>query len=268
MAAKFFLVAVLLHFAAAKVVYKYEGQAIIGSPESGRYFNVLRIEFNIAASKIDGTTDVLVQVDPSTIRAHNYTGYLFPLPEGIISPEKFTQLISNDAVRANLAAQLSKPLVISRDTNGTISNIRHDSSDAFWSVNIKKGALSLIQLNIQTDDGVYTVQESDITGNCPSTYLVQSREHYHGHDHGTPNFLNVTKSRDYSKCTNRTILRHSFFSGFSMSDQEFAEKNIISNAKFAYNITGTKALGAGLLIDSATSEAQHIFTIFKPLSGS
>lgn len=105
-------------------------------------------------------------MDPSTIQVHNYTGFLFPLPEGIISPDKFTQLISNNAVRANLAAQLGKPLVVSRDVNGTISNIRHDSTDAFWSVNIKKGALSLIQLNIQTDDGVYTVKE------VPSSSLI------------------------------------------------------------------------------------------------
>jgi uncharacterized membrane protein len=268
MATILFVVAALLQLSAAKVVFKYEGQAIIGIPESGREGNVIRMEFNVGITRIAGTSDLVIQVDPETIKVHNYTGYLFPIPEGIIAPDRMTLALQGAGTAQGLAAQLSKPVVVSRDENGTLSNIRHDTSEPYWSVNLKRGMLSLFQLNVQTDNGVYTVQEDDITGSCPTTYLVQSREHYHGHDHAAPNFLNITKSRDYTKCTNRTILRHSFFSGISMSDEKLAEKNIISNARFAYNISGTKALGGLLMIDSATSEAQHIFTVFKPLSGS
>ncbi|KAH9366384.1 hypothetical protein HPB48_018145 [Haemaphysalis longicornis] len=95
-----------------------------------------------------------------------------------------------------LSGVLEHPFAAKFD-EGKIEEVDLGKSEPLWSRNLKKGILSLFQLDLvkgrheHPDTVQYHVTEDGLQGHCDTLYIV------HEDDHGS---VNVTKMRDLEKC--------------------------------------------------------------------
>lgn len=125
-----------------------------------------------------------------------------------------------------IAEQLQKPIRFKWE-NGEVSMLQVDADDAYWSVNLKRGTIQPLNVNLQEMEALpdmhptlrdaikavapsaaqrslgkyFRTMERDITGECESHYTIVEIP-------GPTPAFNVTKVRNYDNCRQRTMFQH------------------------------------------------------------
>jgi hypothetical protein len=173
---------------------------------------------------------------------------------------------------------------------GMITEVELSAQDQPWSVNIKRGLLNLLQVNLDNKDVIrkrerqevganerigknlivpnfdfFTVNETTMEGECETSYTITAQPCRHC----SPDqpVLNITKSINFEVCRRRPEIKYNFrFSEVCPTcDKKYddLEKFLESSTIYRYNISGVPE---SFLIESAVAESQYVFVPYNEQS--
>ncbi|TNM87974.1 hypothetical protein fugu_006195 [Takifugu bimaculatus] len=158
-------------------VYQYETTLMGGMQEE-----------KLAKSGLNFSSKVLISAESGNI-------YLLKLEEpeifelnGVLSKDP---LVPASRLTAALKHQLTDPIKFEY-TNGVVGKMMAPASVSTLVLNIYRGILNILQLNIKKTHNVYELQEAGAQGVCKTTYAIFEEE--------KAEQIHVTKTRDLNQC--------------------------------------------------------------------
>ncbi|KAJ3599338.1 hypothetical protein NHX12_033301 [Muraenolepis orangiensis] len=170
-------------FAAGKTyMYNYEAVLMGGLPEAGLARAGVKLSSKILISAEAPNTFLLKLVDPQLFE---YSG-IWPT-DPFVPATKLTTM---------LADQLLTPIKF-QYANGVVGRVFAPEGVSTTVLNVFRGILNLIQLNIKKTQNVYELQEAGAQGVCRTHYVISE-------DTKTER-LHLTKTKDLNHCQERII---------------------------------------------------------------
>jgi hypothetical protein len=251
----------------------YNGQLLTGIPGSSKQHSGTRIQ---------AVCSLIFQSQQTAF--FKFTHFRFgKLNQKIFNPREIMPFMAfeNVPISEELKEKLLAPVKFTYD-RGLLTNVVFDGIEQPWSANIKRGALNLLQVNIQRRDLIetsaealsfnevrsdiqpnkdfYRVMERSMEGECETLYTVVSE----------PNpftqqpVMNVTATLDFENCRRRPYVKYNFL--FSdpcptcdtrfNSDQKFLK----SSSVWKFNISGTPE---SFMIEQSNVESQYVLVPFN-----
>ncbi|RXN00829.1 Vitellogenin [Acipenser ruthenus] len=221
--------------------YDYEGQLLAGLPEKGLARAGLKLGCKVQISGVAQKTYLLKIVDP---QIKEYNGIW---PKDPFRPaEKLSQA---------LASQLQKPIKFEY-SNGRVGNIYSPAEVSETVINIQRGILNMLQINIKKTQNVYELQEDGVQGVCQTSYVIQEDQ--------KANRIIVTKSRDLNNCQDRKKKDIGMVYTEQCDRCQQNGKNLRGAATYTYMM---KPTDNGALITQVNVQEIHQFTPFNEMHG-
>ncbi|VDI43077.1 Hypothetical predicted protein [Mytilus galloprovincialis] len=254
-------------------VYEYEAQLATGMPEGSKLYSGLKVKSDVRF-QFQTVSRVTMKMDKV---------YLYKL-NGLVENENPTreQLSVYEELSGTEAKwmldYLMKPMTF-KYIRGHVLEIRGESDDNPWSTNVKKGILSLLEMNLEERMSVsskdrlvelnrnrfsptdfYTVMEPSVVGDCETTYNIET---------DIPNedqkYMYLTKIKNYKRCLDRPAYTRSYFNAMKCAQCENERTEPFKSAsQIRYILNGDKRM---FLIQSAIAESQHVFTPYSADGG-
>nr|AMR68934.1 vitellogenin 1 [Patiria miniata] len=161
-------------------------------------------------------------------------------PERMVNSTKVTEEL-RELLKYNVSFQI---------TQGKIETVWANKPEEEWIVNLKKGIMNMISLQMERDN-VYEVDEEGVSGTCKTLYTVKETR-----NEDLMTILNVTKVRDLTNCSKTAFNK---LWTFRSGDCDTCDKNkdtMEATATFKYNITGTRQR---YIINGVRSDARYVF---------
>jgi len=266
---KFFLLVALATVAAAASVFKpgeeyiyhYKGHVLSGIPKASKQFAGILID-TLVVFQFQQDYKVVMKLDK--IKLFKINNHISTPPSEPLNENEITLLTGEQAVV--LIEHLIKPIKF-RYVDGIVQEMEKETTDRFWSVNIKKGILSLFQVTLKdktptsdsyssydstvsrpryssrnsnptpfwksSKNAVYTVMETDVTGTCETKYTLISDK---THISPSTSEMYLTAIRDFNSCQTEPFYIQGLFQGvYNYKD----EQNILQPmVETSYVITG------------------------------
>jgi hypothetical protein len=243
-------------------VYHYKGHVLSGIPKASKQFAGILID-TLVVFQFQQDYKVVMKLDK--IKLFKINNHISTPPSEPLNENEITLLTGEQAVV--LTEFLVKPIKF-RYVDGTIQELEKETPDRYWSVNIKKGILSLFQVTLKdrtptTDyssfdstgsrprypytsrssnptpfwksskNAVYTVMETDVTGTCETKYtLISDKTHLSP----SSSEMYVTSVRDFNSCQNQPFYIQGLFQGVYNHQEE--EDLLQPMVETSYVITG------------------------------
>nr|XP_043900018.1 vitellogenin-like [Solea senegalensis] len=170
-------------FAAGKTyVYKYEALLLGGLPEQGLARAGIKVSTKVLFSAATENIYMLKLVEPELFE---YSG-VWP-KDPLIPASKLTSA---------LAAQLLTPVKFEY-TNGVVGKMLAPQGVSTLVLNIYRGILNVLQLNLKKTQNVYELQEAGAQGVCRTLYAITEDE--------KAERILLTKTRDLNHCQERIM---------------------------------------------------------------
>ncbi|KAG8003720.1 Vitellogenin-2, partial [Nibea albiflora] len=222
-------------------VYNYEAVLLGGLPEEGLGRAGVKIRSKVLLSAVAADTFLLKLVEPEIFE---YSG-IWP-KDAFIPATKLTSA---------LAAQLLTPIKFEY-TNGVVGRVFAPIGVSATVLNIHRGILNILQLNIKKTQNVYELQEPGAQGVCKTHYVISE-------DAKAERIL-LTKTKDLNHCQERIIKDIGLAYTERCAECEARGKTLKGAVAFNY-IMKPAATGALLLEATATELIQ--FSPFNILNG-
>jgi hypothetical protein len=259
--------------------YLYNGQMTTGIPGASKQHSGTRIQAMVTfVFKTSNTC--LMKINNVRIGKMNND---LPNPRKVVPFEMFEEMNMEHKHKE----QLLLPIKFTYN-GGLIRNIVFDGEDQPWSANIKRGILNLLQVNLQKENQMDTletleddrltniyrseseqpkffrVMEETLEGECETLYTVTKPTKTMESSYSRHNQMKVVKSINFEKCLKRPQIKYNFrFSDPCPTceskyneDQKFLKTSTVA----FYNITGTVNK---FMIDSARVESEYTFVPFN-----
>ncbi|XP_049577313.1 vitellogenin 2 isoform X2 [Syngnathus scovelli] len=162
--------------------YKYEAILLGGLPEEGLARAGSKIRTKVLISALSADNFILKLLDPELFE---YSG-IWP-KDDFIPANKLTSALS---------AQLMTPLKFEY-ANGVVGKIFAPAGVSASVLNIVRGILNMLQMNIKKTTNVYELQEPGVQGVCKTQYVITE-------DAKAERFF-LTKTKDLDHCQERII---------------------------------------------------------------
>ncbi|KAF3690857.1 Vitellogenin-1 Vitellogenin I [Channa argus] len=163
-------------------LYKYEALLLGGLPEDGLAKAGLKVSSKILISVTAQNIYMLKLVEPEL---YEYSGVW---PNGPLNPATKLTLA--------LAAQLMTPIKFEY-ANGVVEKIFAPQGVSTTVLNVYRGILNILQLNIKKTQNVYELQEPGTQGLCKTIYGITEDE--------KAEHILLTKTRDLNHCQEKII---------------------------------------------------------------
>ncbi|XP_070562527.1 vitellogenin-like isoform X2 [Ptychodera flava] len=230
-------------------LYSYTGTVKSGLPNTGKEYTGLKIVCKPQITFINDETAFLKLLTPK-LYEYNKT----------IDVEK-DEALTESSLSSKFAEELQN--VIKFDyVYGKVVSVYAPKDEPEWILNIKKGILSLLNLELVNDDGIttFTTFETGVVGECETLYdIVKST----GMDANT---MKITKVKNMSKCVRKPVMLTSLIKTNPCDTCEGDEDRLLrSGVVYHYVATGTRL---SFLIKSVFAEGQHVFTPITENGGS
>ncbi|XP_077981896.1 vitellogenin-like [Glandiceps talaboti] len=222
-----------------KYVYEYEGFTLSGVPRSTSMNSGLKVSAKLDISVVDEGR-MLLKVRVPEIATFNGT---WPT----------TQFKKSEQLTTKLAPDIEKPIIFEYQ-NGVVGQIFAPSDLPEPVLNIHRGIINMLHVNLKSTENYFKAQELGIGGICETAYAIVDLE----------DMVQVVKTKHYDTCIERpvTILNH-IRVPYVLTEQQ--TPNHRAAAVFRYNMT---EYGKGLIIQEAMGEEEHVFTLFSEQGGS
>uniref|UniRef100_A0A8C4V6Y0 Phosvitin n=1 Tax=Falco tinnunculus TaxID=100819 RepID=A0A8C4V6Y0_FALTI len=221
--------------------FNYESMLLSGLPEKGLARAGIRIKSKVEVSGI-GPKLCLIRVH--SIEAAEYNGVW---PTSSFSRSlKLTQV---------LTGQLSNPIKFEY-SNGHVGNLMAPDSVSDDGLNIYRGILNVLELNIKKMQHSYSLQEAGIGGICNTTYAIQENKR--------ASLLYVTKSKDLNSCEEKVQMVTGSAYTYPCQTCQQRNKNSQATATYNYKIKYTRNEA---VITQADVEEVHQFAPFNEITG-
>jgi isochorismate synthase EntC len=255
--------------------YVYNGQMTTGIPGSSKQHSGTRVQA-LVTFVFKNSNTCLMKINKVRMGKMNHD---LANPRKVAPFEMFEEM----QMEHKYKQQLLLPIKFSYN-GGLIRNLVLDGEDQPWSVNIKRGILNLLQVNIQKqgimeesfeeerltnvhrpteidNSKFFRVMEETVEGECETLYTITKQPNMRSYNR---NVMNVTKSINFEKCLKRPQIKYNFrFSDPCPTceskyndDQKFLKSSTVA----FYNITGTVNK---FMIDSARIESEYTFLPFS-----
>jgi len=222
-------------------IYHYKGHVLNGIPKASKQFAGVLIDTLVV---FQFQQDYKVVMKLEKIKLFKINNHISTPPSEPLNENEITLLTGEQAVV--LSEHLVKPVKF-RYIDGTIQELEKETTDRYWSVNIKKGILSLFQVTLKdktptsdsynsfdspvtrprypyssgrssnpspfwksSKNSVYTVMETDVTGTCETKYTLISDK---THISPSTSEMYLTAIRDFDSCQNEPFYIQGLFQG-------------------------------------------------------
>uniref|UniRef100_A0A7N6AEE7 Phosvitin n=1 Tax=Anabas testudineus TaxID=64144 RepID=A0A7N6AEE7_ANATE len=221
--------------------YKYEAMLLGGLPDEGLARAGVKVRSKVLVSAVAAGTFIAKLADPEIFE---YSG-IWPKDAFIPAPK----------LTSALAAQLLTPIKFEY-ANGVVGKVFAPAGVSATVLNIYRGILNILQLNIKKTQNVYELQEPGAHGVCKTHYIISQ-------DAGADRIF-LTKTKDLNHCQERIIKDMGLAYTEKCTECRARGKAMKGAAAFNY-VMKPAAAGAMLLEASATEMIQ--FSPFNILNG-
>nr|APB93354.1 vitellogenin 3 [Ctenopharyngodon idella] len=159
-----------------------------------------------------------------------------------------TDTFVSSKLTSELSAQLQIPIKFEY-TNGKVGRIFTPSVVPTTVINLHRGILNILQLNIKKTQNIYEVQEDGVQGICETQYLISEDEEN--------NHTIITKSRDLTLCHERIMKDVGLTYIEKCIECQQREKSLSGVATYSYTMKPTPT---GVVFTEATVQEIHQFT--------
>ncbi|KAI1290052.1 Apolipophorin -like protein [Halotydeus destructor] len=139
--------------------------------------------------------------------------------------------VSGPVDKAELKSALEAEALMFAYNDGQIESICPTSGDQRWAVNVKKGILSALQVNLKSLTGKTMVRERDVLGDCDTTYDVLS---------SNPTSTTIRKTKDMATCARRHKATTAIFPRSYLSPESAIQSLPLLSNDFSCDITIAK----------------------------
>ncbi|XP_034085808.1 vitellogenin-1-like [Gymnodraco acuticeps] len=229
-------------FAAGKTyVYKYETLLLGGLPDQGLARAGLKISSKVLLSAAGQNTFMLKLAEPEIAE---FSGVW---PKDLLVPAP--------KVTAALAAQLSTPVKFEY-ANGVVGKIFAPEGISTMVLNVYRGILNVLQLNIKRTQNVYEMQEAGTQGVCKTLYAISEDE--------KSERIHLSKTRDLNHCKERVMMDIGLAYTEKCVKCQQDSKNLRGATAYNYVL---KPVANGTLILEATVNEVIQFSPFTEMNG-
>ncbi|CAM4655355.1 unnamed protein product [Leuciscus chuanchicus] len=222
-------------------VYKYEALLLGGLPQEGLARAGIKVSSKVHLSAVTENTFLMKLMDPLL---HEYAG-IWP-KDPFVPATKLTSA---------LAAQLQIPIKFEY-ANGVVGKVFAPAGVSPTVLNLHRGILNILQLNLKKTQNIYELQEAGVQGVCRTHYIIN--------EDPKANHIIVTKSKDLSHCQERIMKDIGLAYTERCAECTERVKSLIETASYNYIM---KPSAAGVLIAEATVEEVHQFSPFNEIHG-
>ncbi|XP_048022072.1 vitellogenin-like [Megalobrama amblycephala] len=222
-------------------VYKYEALLLGGLPQEGLARAGIKVSSKVHLTAVTENTFLMKLMDPLL---HEYAG-IWP-KDPFVPATKLTSA---------LAAQLQIPIKFEY-ANGVVGKVFAPAGVSPTVLNLHRGILNILQLNLKKTQNIYELQEAGAQGVCRTHYVIS--------EDPKANHIIVTKSKDLSHCQERIMKDIGLAYTEKCAECTERVKSLIETASYNYIM---KPAAAGVLIAEATVEEVHQFSPFNEIHG-
>lgn len=227
-------------------IYHYKGHVLNGVPTVSKQFSGILID-TIVILQFQQDYKVVMRLEK--IKLFKLNDKITTKPLESLNESELTLLTGE--VSTILTEYLVKPIKF-RYVEGEVRELEKETEDKYWSVNIKKGILSLFQVtlkeksstsdptyydptmsflksstvnnipfwkNPRKSNSVYKVMETDVTGTCETKYSVIS-DKISSSSPSSVSTMHVTAVRDFDSCVTEPFHIKGLFQGVYSYDEE------------------------------------------------
>ncbi|KAL1006283.1 hypothetical protein UPYG_G00070230 [Umbra pygmaea] len=229
-------------FAADKThVYKYEALILGGLPEEGLARAGVKIISKVLIRAAADNTYWLKLVDPEILE---YSG-IWPKDSFVPAPK----------LTSALAAQLRTPIKFEY-ANGVVGKVFAPTEVSETVLNIHRGLLNILQLNIKKTQNVYELQEAGAQGVCKTHYVIS--------EDTKAERIHLTKTKDLNNCQERIMKDIGL--AYTEKCVECQQRARALRGAASYNYI-MKPTSSGALIMEASVAELHQFAPFNEMTG-
>ncbi|XP_030640314.1 vitellogenin-like [Chanos chanos] len=222
-------------------VYRYDALVLGGLPEEGLARTGVKVNSKVLISAVAENVYLLKLMDP---QIYEYSG-IWPR-DPFIPAAKLTTA---------LAAQLLMPIKFEY-ANGVVGRVFAPAGVSATVLNLHRGILNILQLNLKRTQNVYELQEAGVQGICKTHYVIS--------EDAKAQHIVVTKSKDLTDCQERIIKDIGLAYLEKCSECQKKGKSLTGTATYNYVM---KPTATGALITEATVEELHQFAPFNAANG-
>ncbi|KAL6468673.1 hypothetical protein MHYP_G00221970 [Metynnis hypsauchen] len=229
-------------FAAGKTyVYKYEGQILGGLPQEGLGKAGIKVSCKALIRAEARNTYLLKLEDP---QIYEYAGIW---PKDPFAPAS--------KLTSALKAQLATPIRFEY-ANGAVGQVFAPAKVSATVVNLHRGILNILQLNLKNTQNVYEMHEAGPHGVCKTHYMItedaKSRQ------------ITVLKSKDLTNCHERVIKDAGLAYAEKCAECQQRLQSLTGTATYSYTM---KPTDAGVQVSEAAVDEIHQFSPFNTMAG-
>ncbi|XP_061168026.1 vitellogenin-1-like [Saccostrea echinata] len=257
-------------------LYEYETQALTGIPQGSTIYSGMKLKCDVRI-QFRSRSSATLQMDKIALAKINDPIESVNPTQQQVPESLFRPLTGKDTDQ--MIKDLSRPINFLY-VRGSIHEIKQEADDPEWSVNVKKGLLSILEVNLDkrkqldqsssiprvlrpqsaNEDSMYKVMEPSIGGECETLYKVSPRTS----SSGDP-IMYITKVRNYKNCLDRPMYLTSMFHGKKCAECVKDRSDPLRSAsQVMYTLRGNTRL---FQIQSAIAESQHVFTPYSEKGG-
>uniref|UniRef100_A0A8C1RGV0 Vitellogenin 5 n=1 Tax=Cyprinus carpio TaxID=7962 RepID=A0A8C1RGV0_CYPCA len=222
-------------------VYNYEALLLGGLPHEGLARAGIKVNSKVHLSAVTENTFLMKLMDPLI---YEYAG---------IGPKD--PFVPATKLTSALAAQLQIPIKFEY-ANGVVGKVFAPAGVSPTVLNLHRGILNILQLNLKKTQNIYELQEAGAQGVCRTHYVIS--------EDPKANHITVTKSKDLSHCQERIMKDVGLAYTERCAECTERIKSLIETATYNYIM---KPASAGVLITEATVEEVHQFSPFNEIHG-
>ncbi|XP_076134159.1 vitellogenin-like [Alosa pseudoharengus] len=215
-------------------VYRYEALLLGGLPVEGLAKAGLKVSSKVLISAEAQNTYLLRLADPEILE---YSG-VWP-KDPFVPATKLTSA---------LASQLLIPIKFEY-ANGVVGKVFAPTEVSTTVLNIHRGILNILQLNLKKTQNIYELQEAGAQGVCKTHYVISE-------DVKAERIL-VTKSKDLTNCQDRVIKDLGLAYLETCAECQLKSKSLTGVATYSYIMKPTPT---GALLTEATVRELHQVT--------
>ncbi|KAF6714692.1 Vitellogenin-2 [Oryzias melastigma] len=210
--------------------YKYEAHLLGGLPEEGLARAGVKIESRVWISPIAPDTFIMKLVEPAL---YEYSG-IWPT-ETFRPASKLTTA---------LAAQLLTPIKFEYN-NGVVGKVFAPHGISTSVLNIYRGLLNILQLNIKKTQNVYELQEPGTQGVCKTHYVIS--------EDSKADRIHLSKTKDLSHCQER-IYKDFGLAGYTERCTECEARGKTMKGAAAINYVMKPSTTGSLILEATATE--------------
>lgn len=231
-------------------VYHYRGHILTGVQKSSRQYSGFLVDSKVTLQFQTGNT---VFMKMSEIKVYKINNLISKSPVDMLSDDEMTRLTGEDS--QIIVKYLVKPTKF-RYIEGEIRHLEKERDDPYWSLNMKKGVLSLLQISLKERTGsfdstvdldpimarrnlrvsarssnpllsyrtagkisyAYKVMETDVLGECETKYVVLTDKTSTSTSSVSDMF--VTAARNFDNCVTTPFDVAGIFAGIYGNPEE------------------------------------------------